>query len=121
MPVPSVSEGETAGPLTIELTALQPGEDAGIQLAGIGMQFEKRGDYFVVTRVIPGGGAAEMGLGPGDELTAINGLPAKAMTFADAVPLLRGPEGTTVTLVVLKGGNPQDIVTVAVPRRVITA
>jgi hypothetical protein len=120
MPVPPISEGETAGPLTIELTALQPGEDAGVQLAGIGMQFQKRGDYFVVLKVIPGGGAAEMGLGPGDELTSINGLPAKPMTFADAIPLLRGPEGTTVTLGVLKASNPQDVITVVVPRRVIT-
>jgi len=41
------------------------------------------------------------------------------MTLTDAVPLLRGPEGTTVRLVVVKAGNPPQTVTLIVPRRVV--
>jgi C-terminal processing protease CtpA/Prc len=42
------------------------------------------------------------------------------MTFTDAIPLLRGPEGTTVTLVVVKVGDAQrNAVTITVPRRLV--
>jgi hypothetical protein len=117
--VPPIPEGETTGPLTIELTPLKVGEDAGVELAGIGAALQKNGDVFVVARVVPNSGAAEVGLAVGDAVTSINEVPVKPMTLSDAVPLLRGPEGTTVRLVVVKAGNPQQTVTLIVPRRVV--
>ncbi len=117
--VPPIPEGETTGPLTIELTPLKVGEDAGVELAGIGAALQKNGDVFVVVRVVPNSGAAEVGLAAGDAVTSINEVPVKPMTLTDAVPLLRGPEGTTVRLVVVKAGNPPQTVTLIVPRRVV--
>jgi hypothetical protein len=117
--VPPIPEGETTGPVTIELTPVKVGEDAGVELAGIGAGLQKNGDVFVVVRVVPNSGAAEVGLGVGDAVTSINEVPVKPMTLMDAVPLLRGPEGTTVRLVVVKAGSPQQTVTLIVPRRVV--
>ena len=74
---------------------------------------------FLVVRVIPNSGAAEVGLAVGDSVSSINGASVKPMTLADAIPLLRGPEGTTVTLDVTKAGNPTQTVTLVVPRRVV--
>jgi len=117
--LPPIPEGQVTGPVTIELTPLKLGEDAGVELAGIGAGFQKNGDVFLVVRVIPNSGAAEVGLTVGDSVTSINGASVKPMTLADAIPLLRGPEGTTVTLDVTKAGNPTQTVTLVVPRRVV--
>jgi hypothetical protein len=113
-----IADGETAGPITIQLTPLAPGEDPRIELAGIGAVLSKRGDAILLGPVVPGGGAAEAGLGPGDAILAIEGAPTKEMTLGEAIPLLRGPEGTVVTLSVVKAGAGSAIV-VAVPRRLV--
>lgn len=118
--VPSIPEGEQRGPITIALTPLAPGEDPRVELAGIGVGVEKRGEVLVITRVVPGGGAAEVGLAPGDEVRAIDGASVAGLTLSEAVPLLRGPEGTSVALAVVKGGAAgQEAVIVVVPRRLV--
>lgn len=117
---PPIPEGETRGPVTIELTPVKHGEEPRVELAGIGAMLQKDGEVFRITMVAPNSGAAEVGLTVGDEVLSINGSSAKPMTFADAVPLLRGPEGTTVTLVVVKAGDAQrSPVTITVPRRLV--
>src|SRR5260370_33118099 len=93
--VPPIPEGETTGPLTIELTLLKVGEDAGVELAGIGAALQKNGDVFVVVRVVPNGGAAEGGLAAGGAGTSINEAPGKPRNLPTPVPLLPGPEGPT--------------------------
>lgn len=104
--VPPVGEGERRGPLTVELTPVAAGEEPRVELAGIGAGLQKRGEVLVVTMAVPGGGAAEAGLAPGDEVVAIDGQPVAKLTLGEAIPLLRGPEGTVVTLSVVKGGDP---------------
>jgi hypothetical protein len=116
--VPPIKEGETGGPVRIELTPLKPGEDPQIELTGIGVALGKQGDALVIGTAAPGGGAAEVGLGPGDSIVAIEGAKVAPMTLGEAVQLLRGPEGTLVTLSVIKAGSAQPM-TIAVPRRLI--
>jgi len=117
--VPSIPDGETGGPVTIELTPVAPGEDPRVELVGIGAVLEKRGDVLRIIMVAPGGGAAEAGLGPGDEIVSIDGVLVKPMTLAEAIPLLRGPEGTIVSLVVIKAGDARLSVVMNVPRRLV--
>lgn len=117
--VPPIPDGETRGPVTIELTPLAPGEEPRVELAGIGAMLEKHGDAMQITMVAPGGGAAEVGLAPGDEVLSIDGAPVKPMTLRDVVALLRGPEGSTVMLVVTRPGAPGTTITVNVPRRLV--
>jgi hypothetical protein len=115
---PPIPEGETRGPLTIELSPAAPGEDPRLELAGIGATVGKSADGVRIERVLAGGGAAEVGLGPGDEILAIDGAPARAMPLQEAVPLLRGPEGTAVRLLVVRSGDPSRTpIEVLVPRR----
>ena len=118
--VPGVPGGEIAGPVELELTPLAAGEDPRVELAGIGAQLAKQGDALRVIKVFPGSGAAEAGLAPGDAVVAIDGASVSNLTFSDAVPLLRGPEGTTVALTVVKGGaDGQGPIVVVVPRRLV--
>ncbi len=118
--VPGVPSGELGGPVEIELTPLAAGEEPRVELAGIGAQLVKEGEALRVLRVLPGGGAAEVGLAAGDEVIAIDGAAVSAMTLGDAVPRLRGPEGTTVALTVRRGAAAgQAPVVVLVPRRLV--
>jgi carboxyl-terminal processing protease len=59
-----------------------------------------------VTLVVPGGGAAEAGLAPGDEILSVEGRPVSDLGMAGAVELIRGPEDTRVRLVVRRGEMP---------------
>lgn len=117
---PPVRDGETVGPVLVELGALRPGEEPRVELVGIGAALEKVGEVLRITRVVPTGGAAEAGLGPGDEILAIDGVPVRGMSLADAIPRIRGPEGSTVTVVVAKAGDATRTgVPVVVPRRLV--
>jgi hypothetical protein len=117
---PPIPEGETAGPVTIELTPVAPGEDPRLELAGIGATIGKAGDAIQLQGIIAGGGAAEAGLAPGDQIQAIDGAPVGPMSLQDAIPLLRGVEGTMVLLLVVRAADPTHTpVEIVVVRRLI--
>jgi hypothetical protein len=96
-------EGGELGPVTIELTPVLEGEEPRVELAGIGAVLAPSGDALRIVEVNPAGGAAEAGLGAGDEVVTIEGRPVRDMSFADAVQRIRGPEGSTVQLGVRRG------------------
>ncbi|NUM88537.1 MAG: PDZ domain-containing protein [Bdellovibrionales bacterium] len=74
--------------------------------AGVGMHLrEVRGKVFI-GNFIPGGPAGESGLAVGDEISAIDS--EKATGVADVVKRARGPIGTTVTITVLRAGEPKS-------------
>jgi carboxyl-terminal processing protease len=56
-----------------------------------------------VGTVVPGGGAAEAGIQPGDDILSVEGRPVSELGLAGAVELIRGPEDTRVRLVVRRG------------------
>lgn len=120
--IPAIHDGEARGPMTIELSPVRPGEDPGVELVGIGAVLEKRGDTLMIMNAVQGGGAAESGLGTGDEILSVDGVSVKPMTLADAIPLLRGPEGTSVMLAVVKAGDTRRVpLVVTVTRRLVRA
>jgi len=109
-----VAAGGALGPLSIELTPTAPGEAPHLELAGIGAVVEPRGDALAIGTLLPGGGALEVGLKPGDAIVAVEGTPVTDIGFGPAIQRIRGPEGTFVTLTIRRSeGN----VTLAVPRR----
>ena len=69
--------------------------------------------------MIAGGGAAEVGLGPGDAVVAVDGTPVLELGFAGTIERIRGPEGTWVRLVVRREGS--EDAALAVPRRRVRA
>lgn len=104
------------GPIRLQLTPTQPGEEPRIELVGIGAVLAAKDEVLVIGKTLPGGGAETAGLVSGDAIVAIDGNPVKTLGFEGAVEKIRGAEGTTVVLSVKKasGGEP---VTVAVVRR----
>ena len=45
-------------------------------------------------QVLPGGGAAEAGLLPGDGILRVDGQAVAALGFTEAIQRIRGPEGS---------------------------
>lgn len=108
-------EGETAGPLLIDLGPLETGEEPRLELVGIGAVLEAKGDALVIKQVLPGGGAAEAGLVAGDGILAIEGEAAATLGFGGGIERIRGPEGTFVKLEVRRADGTMS--TVVAPRR----
>jgi uncharacterized GH25 family protein len=105
------------GPLTVDLSAVEPGEQPRMEFVGIGVVMSAQGDVLMIQKVMPGGGAAEVGLVDGDAILSIDGTPATDLGFMGAVQKIRGPEGTTVDLVVRRKAGGTGPVTV--PRRAL--
>jgi S1-C subfamily serine protease len=117
-----VGEGETVGPIDIDLSRVAAGEEPRVELVGIGVVLRVADEGLRISRVVPGSGAAEVGLAPGDDIVRIDGRAVGELDLDAAVQLIRGPENSSITLVVRRRG-PQGVMgaeeTVIVPRRVV--
>jgi len=80
-------------------------------LTGIGVMLGERGGRPVVMSVISGTPAEAAGVRSGDVILAIDGTSAERLGTEGIVELVRGPEGTEVTLTVMHRGvpEPEDI------------
>jgi hypothetical protein len=108
--------GQVAGPIEVALRAVAEGEEPRVELAGIGVQLAPRGDGLLVTGVLPGGGAAEVGMARGDLILAVDGRAVAELGLTTAVEAIRGPEGTRVLLRLQRGERTVELV---VPRRLV--
>jgi hypothetical protein len=99
----ALREGEVLGPVEYTLTAVGPEELPRLELAGIGAVLSARGDALVLGQVLPGGGAQEAGLLPGDEVVMVEGVLVTALGFEGAIQRIRGPEGSVVRLGLRRG------------------
>jgi carboxyl-terminal processing protease len=71
---------------------------------GVGMSVDRRDGWVVVLAPRPGSPAERAGLRAGDRLLEIDGQPMKSWTVEEARNALRGPLGSTVKVVVDRGG-----------------
>lgn len=108
-------DGDTAGPLTVDLGAVPDGGTPQLELVGIGAVLKAQGDALVIQQVFEGGGAAEAGLVAGDGILSIDGEAAAKLGFVGGIEKIRGPEGTTVRLEVRRADG--SMATVEAPRR----
>ena len=78
---------------------------------GIGVTIITREDGlgFDVLQVEPDGSAKEAGVLPGDIITAVEGQPAAQLGTIGAQEIIRGEEGTDVTITVQRDGQSMDI------------
>lgn len=77
--------------------------------SGIGAGLKVEGGVVKVQKVFPGSGAEAAGLAVGASITHVDGKPVQGMDLSDVVKLVRGPQGTTVRLTVVKElGQTQD-------------
>ena len=73
---------------------------------GVGITIQVREDgYLDITQVAAGGGAEAAGVRVGDVLTAVEGQDAAQLGTDGARELIRGPEGTFVTVTVERQGQ----------------
>ncbi|MCP9810164.1 PDZ domain-containing protein, partial [Cyanobium sp. HWJ4-Hawea] len=81
--------------------------DTSGELSGVGIQLslDKETKNLVVISPIDGSPASKAGVQPKDVITAIDGKSTKGMGTEDAVKLIRGQAGTTVTLTLRRKGQ----------------
>jgi len=72
---------------------------------GIGVYLTFGTGYPLVTGTVPGSPAAAAGLRTKDQVTKVGERDIKGITADEATSLIQGPEGTKVTLTILRGGE----------------
>lgn len=72
---------------------------------GIGAVITIEDGELTVVSPIAGGPAEGQGIRAGDKILEVNGEPTTGMSLAEAVLKIRGPKGTTVTLLILHRGE----------------
>ncbi len=71
-------------------------------LEGIGAQLDQRQGHVIVVAPLKGSPAEKAGLQSKDEIVAVDGKTLEGMSLENAVTLIRGAKGTTVTLSILR-------------------
>ncbi|MCG3110688.1 MAG: S41 family peptidase [Candidatus Manganitrophus sp. SB1] len=79
-------------------------EKTPLQQGGTGIEISIRDNKFTITTPIDGGPAFYAGIQSGDQLVKVDGEPTKGMTLYKVISKLRGPEGSPVTLSILRQG-----------------
>jgi carboxyl-terminal processing protease len=85
-------------------TILSPVEQSQLQqglkgsISGIGVVIKKVEGVLIVRKPIPGSPGYEAGLKPDDRILAVNGQSLRDLDLAKSVDLIRGPSGSTLTL-----------------------
>jgi len=72
---------------------------------GIGAALDKQKGKIVITEVMKGRPAAEVGLLPGDVIFSVDGETTEKETIYQAVERIRGKKGTTVSLEIYRNGE----------------
>lgn len=79
--------------------------------SGIGIQFNINNDTLIVMQVIAGGPSERVGLIAGDRIIAVDDsiIAGVGLKTADVRKFLRGPEGTTVDIKVVRKGSAKPV------------
>jgi carboxyl-terminal processing protease len=72
---------------------------------GVGVYLSFSSGYPLITGTVPGSPAALAGLKRGDQITSVGDKDTKGITLDQATSLIQGPEGTKVTLTILRGSE----------------
>ncbi|MBV9330380.1 MAG: S41 family peptidase [Alphaproteobacteria bacterium] len=75
------------------------------EFGGIGIEVTMEDGLIKVISPIDGTPAAKAGVKPGDFIAAIDGTSIQGLPLNDAIDKMRGPEGSKVTLTVLRTGD----------------
>lgn len=104
---------EASGDPYTEFLDAEETEDFDEQLSGsftgIGAELSREDDVIVVVAPIAGFPAEKAGLRPKDVISEIDGESALDLSVSEAVKKIRGPEGTKVTLTVLREGETSEL------------
>jgi carboxyl-terminal processing protease len=86
-------------------------EDTRGEFGGVGLEVGFKDDVITVITPIPGSPAEKAGIEPGDQLIAINKKSTQSMSIEEAIRMMRGKPGTTVTATFQRAGadDPFDV------------
>lgn len=82
------------------------------RFVGLGVELKTASDGLLVVHVIAGSPAERAGIRAGDHLVGVGGRSIGGMNVDEAAQLLQGPEGSLVTLAILRAPAPARAVTV---------
>ena len=77
--------------------------------SGIGIYLSFGSSYPTITGTVPGSPAAAAGLQAGDQIIKVGDKDTKGITADQATTLIQGPNGTNVTLTVMRGTETFDV------------
>ena len=79
------------------------------QYSGVGIEVSMEDDQVVVVSPFEGSPAAEAGIRSGDVIATIDGVPVNTTTLADTIGRMRGKEGTSVKIGILREGSTEPL------------
>jgi carboxyl-terminal processing protease len=77
--------------------------------SGVGIELSIEDDQVVVIAPFDGSPAAQAGIRSGDIIVTIDGIPVNTNTLADTIGRMRGAEGTSVKIGIMREGNPEPM------------
>jgi carboxyl-terminal processing protease len=79
------------------------------QYSGVGIEVSMEDQEVVVVSPFEGSPAAAAGIHPGDVIATIDGIPVNTTNLADTIGRMRGKEGTTVKIGILREGSAEPL------------
>jgi carboxyl-terminal processing protease len=79
------------------------------QYSGVGIEVSMEDDQVVVVSPFEGSPAALAGIRTGDVITSIDGIPVRTTALDDTIGRMRGKEGTSVKIGILRNGSPDPL------------
>jgi carboxyl-terminal processing protease len=79
------------------------------QYSGIGIEVSMEDEEVVVVSPFEGSPAAQAGIRSGDVIATIDDIPVNTTTLADTIGRMRGKEGTSVKIGILREGSPEPL------------
>jgi carboxyl-terminal processing protease len=100
----NILEDEFSGYMNAESFASFSGSFSG-DMEGIGaiIRSDMELGIIEIADVLPNAPAEKAGVVPGDVFISVDGVPVAGMTQTELVTIVRGPAGTTVTIIMLRG------------------
>lgn len=104
------SLGDTGHSVFLTAQEYQAFQDSlNATVAGIGVLITDSNGVLAVEKVISGSPAAAAGMKPGDQITAVDGASTTGLTIDELSAKIRGTEGTTVKITVVRSGAAEPI------------
>lgn len=88
-----------------EVQSSSMSEDIEGSFEGIGAEVMKEGEYVRIVSPISGSPAEKAGLMPNDLISEVDDESVAELSINEAVALIRGPQGSDVKLLILRGGS----------------
>jgi carboxyl-terminal processing protease len=79
------------------------------QYSGVGIEVSMEDEEVVVVAPFEGSPAAAAGIRSGDVIATIDGIPVNTTTLTDTIGRMRGKEGTTIKIGILRAGNAEPL------------